>query len=206
MCPICMSIERHRLACLFFEKKTNLFEQGSKKLLHIAPEEALRTRFKAIRDLDYLSADLEATDAMVKMDITNIQFPDNSFNVIFCSHVLEHVLEDRKAMREFYRVLTEGGWLVVIVPDFSDKTFEDSNVTSPEEREKVFGQRDHVRIYGQDFRERLCEAGFEVEVITVKDLDLGIDPDILGIPLRERLYYCKKNSVNPRTDLNYDLE
>jgi SAM-dependent methyltransferase len=162
-------------------------------ILHIAPEEALRTRFTAVQGLNYLSADIDATDAMVKMDITDIDFPGNSFDIIFCSHVLEHVLDDRKAIQEFYRVLSPGGYLVAIVPDYADKTFEDPTVTSPEERERVFGQRDHVRIYGKDFIERLRDAGFEVEVITILDLDPTIDPIKIEIPEREKLYYCIKN-------------
>ena len=102
---------------------------------------------------------------MVKMDITDIQYPDASFDVIVCYHVLEHVPDDRLAMREMRRVLKPGGWAILQSPlrVELEKTYEDFSITAPEERERAFGQRDHVRLYGRDYEQRLQESGWIVE-------------------------------------------
>jgi SAM-dependent methyltransferase len=144
-CPYCLSRPRHRTTWLYFNQRTNLFDGSAKKMLHVAPEPSIATRLQKVAGIDYLSADLFDPAAMVKMDITDIQYPDNSFDVIYCSHVLEHVPQDRRAMRELARVLKPGGWAVLAVPIKGEKTFEDASVTAPEERERLFGQFDHVR-------------------------------------------------------------
>ena len=115
-------------------------------------------------NIDYLTADLNPEGVMVKMDITDIDYPDSTFDTIICNHVLEHIIDDHKAMSELHRVLKPGGWAILQVPiSFSlDKTFEDASVTAPEEREQVFGQCDHVRIYAPDYIDRLEQAGFQV--------------------------------------------
>jgi ubiquinone/menaquinone biosynthesis C-methylase UbiE len=135
-------------------------------VLHFAPERIFEAWLGSQPNLDYVSTDLERARAMVKADITDLPFPDDSFDVILCSHVLEHVMDDRKAMRELYRVLRSGGWALVLVPiDFTRaETFEDPSVFAPADRERLFGQADHVRIYGRDFMARLEEAGFTVRV------------------------------------------
>lgn len=162
MCPHCRSLERHRLLWLYLEKKTDMFNGKPKQLLHIAPEFSLEPGLRKAAGRGYLSADLDASRAMVRMDITGIDFPDASFDVIFCNHVLEHVDDDRKAMRELYRVLKKNGWAILMVPVTAEKTIEDPSVVTPEERRRVFGQEDHVRRYGPDFAQRLSDAGFEV--------------------------------------------
>lgn len=103
---------------------------------------------------------------MIKMDITDINLHDNQFDCIICYHVLEHILDDEKAMRELFRVLKPGGWAILQQPvdPTRDKTFEDPNIVLPEERERVFGQKDHVRIYGQDYKDRLERTGFTVKL------------------------------------------
>jgi hypothetical protein len=162
LCPHCMALERHRMLCLFLRKHTFLFDGRPKKLLHIAPEFCLEPLLRKAAGRGYLSADLDESRAMVCMDITGIDFPDASFDVIFCNHVLEHVDDDRKAMRELYRVLKKNGWAILMVPVTAEKTIEDPSVVTPEERLRVFGQEDHVRRYGPDFAQRLTDAGFEV--------------------------------------------
>ncbi|EID14766.1 type 11 methyltransferase [Mycolicibacterium phlei RIVM601174] len=129
---------------------------------------------------------------MIKMDITDIEFEDNFFDVIYCSHVLEHVQDDRKAMREFHRVLKPAGWAVLQVPITANETFEDPSVTDPVERLRLFGQEDHVRRYGPDYKERLSGAGFTVDVVEARDFlspselsDMRIDPG-------GRVYVCRK--------------
>jgi ubiquinone/menaquinone biosynthesis C-methylase UbiE len=133
-------------------------------MLHVAPEKGLAKRFQEAPNLDYLSADLDPERAMVAMDLTDIQYPDDTFDVIYCSHVVEHIPDDRRALRELYRVLKPGGWAMIHAPILRETTFEDASVTSPEERTRVFGQWDHVRSYGEDYVDRLREAGFEVSV------------------------------------------
>jgi len=107
----------------------------------------------------------EAPLAKVKMDIHAIPFEDNAIDIIFCNHVLEHVDDDRKALSEIHRVLKPGGWAILQVPFFyplPKTTYEDKSITDPKEREKAFGQDDHVRMYGEDYGARLAESGFQV--------------------------------------------
>lgn len=170
MCLNCGSLERHRLMWLFFIDHTDLFKTEEKSMLHIAPEEIFAEKLKKEDYIDYLTADLHDPDVMVKMDITDIQYPDDEFDIIYCSHVLEHVPQDRQAIRELYRVLKPGGWSVLQVPITADKTFEDPSVTDPKERERLYGQHDHVRRYGPDYKDRLQEAGFTVKIYDTKEI------------------------------------
>lgn len=163
-CPVCGSLERHRLLWLYFKNEAGLLSPPRKKMLHVAPERCFAEILATCKEVDYLTADIADTSAMVKMDVMDIRYPDNSFDVIYCCHVLEHVPDDRKAMREFARVLRRGGYAVLQVPMDAEKTFEDASVTDPAERERLFGQSDHVRVYGSDYKGRLEEAGFLVTV------------------------------------------
>ncbi len=174
---------------------TDLFDGNSKRMLHVAPEKALQRKFEKLPNLDYLTGDLNERSAMVKMDITDIQFPNHSFDVIYCSHVLEHVSDDRRAMREFARVLKPVSWAVLLVPVKGDVTFEDPSVTSPEDRESLFGQFDHVRNYGLDFRDRLEEAGFKARIFTTSKIVGGDGFKRLGLPNRPNnvVFYCTLN-------------
>ncbi len=127
------------------------------------------------------------------MDITNIEYPDQSFDVIYCSHVLEHVQDDKRAMREFFRVLKNNGWAILLVPITSEKTFEDPSIIEPLERLQAFGQENHVRRYGPDYVDRLCEAGFSVEVTKVNDLVQSNEAVKMGLTLASgEIYYCTK--------------
>ena len=161
-------------------------------MLHIAPELFFEWKFKQIPSLLYLTADLYDPNAMAKMDITDIQYPGNSFDIIYCSHVLEHVPNDLEAMREFKRVLKPGGWALLVVPITSEKTFEDTSITSPIERQKVFGHSSHVRGYGPDFKDRLVEAGFKVTVVTATEVIGGKDFLRMGISSAEKSFFCEK--------------
>ena len=126
------------------------------------------------------------------MDITNIEYPDNSFDVILCNHVLEHVPDDRKALREFHRVLSPGGLGMIQVPVTDPATFEDFTITDPEERIRIFGQRDHVRRYGPDVRARMEEAGFAVEEITTEDVTSEGEARRMGLMKRDQVFVCRK--------------
>jgi len=152
---------------LYLRDKTDFFVDNL-KLLDIAPMDCLQRKFRAMPNIDYISVDLESPMAMVKMDITDMQFPSNQFDCIICYHVLEHILDDQMeqmAMKEiFSRVLKPSGWAILQVPILRDKTFEDPSIITPEDRERVFGQRDHLRIYGLDYKYRLEQVGFSVKV------------------------------------------
>lgn len=191
-CPHCGALERHRLLWLFFQKRTDLLADKP-KLLHVAPEPCLESIFRKQLGNNYLTADLLNPNAMVKMDICDIQYPENYFDAIYCSHVLEHVLDDKQAMREFYRVLNANGWAILNVPITREKTFEDPSIVEPEDRLRAFGQEDHVRCYGQDYFERLRESGFNVEVIKVDDLANGDEAVKMGLTRASgEIFYCTK--------------
>jgi len=192
-CPHCGSLERHRLLYIFLKEKTDFFSNHSKKMLHIAPEPCLEALFKKAIG-EYITADLYNPNVMVKMDITDIQYENESFDIIYCSHVLEHVSDDHKAMREFFRVLKKDGWAILNVPIIRDKTYEDPSITEPEEREKIFGQHDHVRAYGLDYADRLCEAGFSVAIIYAKDLLNESDMEKMGLSNGSagEIFFCTK--------------
>ena len=196
-CPKCLSHSRHRLMSLYLKNRTNIFSNNL-KVLHIAPEYALYRTLRSSSNLEYISADLDSSLAMVKMDITSIQFEDNTFDVIICSHVLEHVLDDQKAMRELFRVLKPGGWAILQSPiDLTrDTTFEDPKIVSPDDREKAFGQSDHVRIYGCDYKDRLEAAGLIVKIDNYVTT-LGINMvKKYGLQENEDIYFCTKEEQN----------
>jgi len=200
-CVFCKSLERHRLLWLFLKERTSLFDKTNKKMLHVAAEACFADRFKEMLGENYLTADLSNPSAMVKMDITDIRYPDESFDVIMCNHVLEHVVDDAKAMREFYRTLKKGGWAILLVPIVDmDKTYEDFSITTDSEREKAFGQYDHVRRYGRDYVDRLKAAGFNVTA--AKNYEFASAEEIIKCVLSENInvrgagteiFYCTKN-------------
>jgi SAM-dependent methyltransferase len=192
-CLHCGSLERHRFLWQFLLKKTDVFSNKYKQMLHVAPEACFEPRFKEELKDKYLTADLFNPKAMVKMDITNIKYPDETFDIIYCSHVLEHVDNDKKAIKEFFRVLKNDGWAILLVPISGENTFEDPSIIEPAERLKYFGQEDHVRQYGLDYIDRLREAGFIVEVTKVNDLVKNIEATKMGLSFATGdIYYCTK--------------
>jgi SAM-dependent methyltransferase len=171
---------------------TNLFDKHLKYMLHVAPEPSFEKQLRKQLGSGYISADIIRGRAMIRMDITDIQYPDETFDVIYCSHVLEHVSDDKRAIREFCRVLKSDGWAVLLVPITSDKTFEDASVVDPSERLKLFGQEDHVRRYGPDYVERLRSC-FHVKVINAHDFLQKEEIIRMGITnAAGEIYYCTK--------------
>lgn len=164
--PSTLSLERHRLLWLYLKHDTNFFSEQL-KVLHFAPEQCFLKRFRQLKNLDYRTTDLESPIADVKADICNLPFEDNSYDVILCNHVLEHIPNDTKAMQELYRVMKPGGYGVFQIPQDLNraKTFEDNSITDKAERSKIFGQYDHVRIYGRDYFDKLRSIGFKVEEV-----------------------------------------
>lgn len=163
--PGTLSLERHRQMWLYLKNETNFFTKES-KVLHIAPEQEFLRKFKKMKNLAYISADLYSPIVDVKADILDLPFEDESFDIVFCNHVLEHIEDDKKAMSELYRVMKKGGWGIFQVPMKNSliKTYEDFTITDPKEKQKHFGQYDHVRWYGMDYFDRLKSAGFEVDI------------------------------------------
>ncbi|TMU50846.1 class I SAM-dependent methyltransferase [Flagellimonas algicola] len=164
--PSTLSLERHRLLWLFLKNHTDFFSKDL-SLLHFAPEQAFYKRFKKLTNITYTTTDLNSPLADVKADICNLPFKNDAFDVILCNHVLEHIPNDTKAMQELFRVMKPGGWGVFQIPqDLSrEKTFEDDSITDKKERARIFGQYDHVRIYGRDYFDKLRKIGFKVEEV-----------------------------------------
>ncbi|MCF8297445.1 MAG: methyltransferase domain-containing protein [Saprospiraceae bacterium] len=201
-CPNCSSLERHRLLWKYLNDKTNLFNSQNKSLLEFAPYEYFFDFFSNHKSITYFPCDLlpeslkfiDYKGKILKEDITKLSFEDNSFDAILCSHVLEHIVDDKLAMSELYRVMKKGGWGIFQVPIDYDReiTYEDFSIVSPEGREKAFGQKDHFRWYGKDFKDRLSNAGF----IVIEDLYIkkfsSEDIAKYGFDPNEIIYYCKK--------------
>jgi SAM-dependent methyltransferase len=194
LCPNCLSLERHRLIYLYLREKTDFFSK-KKHVLHIAPEACFISRFEKIHEENYITADIESPLAKVKMDIHQIPFEENRFDVVLCNHVLEHVRDDIQAMREIKRVLKPGGFAILQVPFFSpmmEKTYSDNSITDKREREKAFGQDDHVRKYGYDYSKRIDESGLiSMEEMFVNELSEAQRKEY-GLAKGEIIYIGKK--------------
>ncbi|MBT0609122.1 class I SAM-dependent methyltransferase [Aequorivita echinoideorum] len=164
--PGTLSLERHRLFWLYLKNETSFFTENL-KVLHFAPEQAFYKKFRKMKNLDYTTTDLNSPIADVKADICNLPFKNEEFDFIICNHVLEHIPDDTRAMQEIFRVLARGGTAILQVPYEADRknTFEDNSITDPKERAKIFGQYDHVRVYGMDYFKKLETVGFEVEAV-----------------------------------------
>lgn len=164
--PGTLSLERHRQMWLYLQNETDFFIKNL-KVLHIAPEQEFLKRFRKMSNLDYTSADLYSPIVDIKADILDLPFASESFDVVICNHVLEHIADDRKAMSELFRVMKPGGWGIFQVPmkNSLEKTYEDFSIIDPKERQKHFGQYDHVRWYGMDYFDRLSEVGFEAQAL-----------------------------------------
>jgi SAM-dependent methyltransferase len=193
LCPGSLSLERHRLLWLYLQNKTNFFT-APLKMLHIAPEQCFYKLFRKQKNLTYTTADLNSPIADVKMDLHKAPFPDNTFDVIFCNHVLEHVEDDAQCMRELYRVMKPGGWGIFQVPldTTREKTYEDKSIVTEEDREIHFWQKDHVRLFGLDYKDRLAAAGFNVTVDDYVNTFSAADIDRYRLPAGEMLYVCRK--------------
>ncbi len=175
--PSTLSLERHRLLWLYLKNETAFFHKPL-KVLHMAPEQCFLSIFKKMKHLDYTTADLYSPIVDVKADLLNLPFADNEFDIVFCNHVLEHIEDDNRAMKELFRVMKPGGMGIFQVPQelTREKTYEDSNIITPEDKAKHFGQYDHVRIYGKDYFNRLRNAGFKVDEV---DYSQTLSPDLV---------------------------
>lgn len=188
LCPGTLSLERHRLLWLYLERETNFLNQEL-KVLHVAPEQVFFRKFKRFQNWDYTTTDLNSPLADVVADICDLPFQDNKYDLILCNHVLEHILNDLKAMTELYRVLKKGGTLIAQVPldEGRPKTFEDNSITEANERSRVFGQYDHVRVYGQDYYQRLKSVGFSAKEVFLQSQLTTKEIRRYALPQKEKI-------------------
>ena len=200
VCPVCDSSYRTRSVVALLENIKLRYQNI--RILHIAPEKGLYNYFKSRKPLSYVCGDINPekyshfTNTLF-IDLTNIPFPSDSFDLIICNHVLEHIPNDMKAMREIFRVLSKGGIAVLQVPISNniDSTLEDPTADTPEKRLVRFGQSDHVRVYNSDdYVSKLEDAGLKVSVISVKSLISDVRHEKLILDKRENLFLCNKPS------------
>ena len=193
LCPYDLTLERHRLMWLYLKNRSNFFKEPL-DVLHIAPEQCFHKRFKNQKNINYLTGDLVSPIADLHFDLHNIPLAESQFDVVFCNHVLEHVGDAMQCMKELNRVMKPGGWGIFQVPqDFTlEKTYEDPTITSPEEREKHFWQKDHVRLFGKDYPEWLKKAGFEIDEYVPKDHFSEGEINRYRLMEKEVLYIARK--------------
>lgn len=190
-CPVCASMGRHRFMWTILQAHTDLLGGASRQLLHFAPEPALEAALARIATLACVTADLHDPRVDDRVDIMRMPYRDASFDVVLCSHVLEHVEDDRAGIREVARVLRPGGWAVIMVPYFEGMlTDEDPSIVDPAERERRFGQQDHVRFYGRDIVDRLTEPGLRVEPFRAQALLSGDRLRREGVRPDETAFVC----------------
>ena len=192
--PSTLSLERHRLLWLYLKNETDFFSKNL-KVLHFAPEQAFYKRFRKLKNLNYTTTDLNSPLADVKADICDMPFKENEFDFILCNHVLEHIPNDTKAMQEIYRILKPGGTAILQIPqDLKRKnTFEDDSITDRKERERIFGQYDHVRIYGRDYFDKLRSIGFKVKEVDYTNQLSTEEIDKYRLAKGEVIPVCYKN-------------
>lgn len=193
LAPGTLSLERHRLFWLYLKNETPFFSE-SIRVLHFAPEQAFLKRFKKLKNITYTTTDLNSPIADVKADICDLPFKDNSFDFIICNHVLEHIPDDTKAMSELYRVLAPRGTAILQVPYDRNRltTFEDNSITDPKERARIFGQYDHVRVYGMDYFKTLKSVGFSVDAVDYTSKLSIQEIEKYRLPKGELIPVCKK--------------
>lgn len=191
VCPVCLCHDRHRFAYLYLKTSTDLYDGLPKRFLHFAPEPEFSRQFKRIPCVHYVDADWASPHSRRKIDITNTRLPDSSFDVIYCSHVLEHVVEDRRAIQEMFRVLTPGGWALIVVPIGEPfQTVEFPRASNGSDRPSWHTR--HVRSYGMDFRERLLKAGFEAQAVSARQIASAEDCARMSLITFEPLFFCRK--------------
>jgi SAM-dependent methyltransferase len=192
-CPWCGSLERHRCEWLYIVRRTDLFDGRRKNILHVAPEPCLGALLQSNFGAGYINADLNDLDVMVRMDIMNIPFSSDCFDVILSSHILLDVRDDSRVLSEFYRVLKPGRWCNLLEPIQTDPSFEDTSIVDPVDRLREYGGPEHFRRYGPDFVDRLQEAGFIVDVISPEEFVTPMELARYGMTKSaDDIYFCIK--------------
>ncbi len=195
-CPGCGAPERSRLLWFFLQHQRPDLLKDSPAVLQIAPDTGLEFRLRRMKEIRYLSGDLQEPEAMVQLDLTNLNLPDQCFDLIICLHVLAHISNDRRAMREIFRVLRPGGIALIMTPmnSSADKTEEDPSIIDPRERDRAFGEWDFVRVYGLDFTNRLKEAKFEVQVVKPAGQLQEAELKSMGI-WNDQIFVCRRPHI-----------
>ncbi|MDQ0417333.1 SAM-dependent methyltransferase [Croceifilum oryzae] len=197
ICSICMAMDRERLYVWFMERETDLV-RANVSVLHIDPEKNVKNRLDTCSNLQYVCGDLKPLDPWTKgIDVTNLYYEDQSFDVVLCSHILENILDDGKAMRELYRVMKVGGWGIMQVPLATNikMSFEDERVVTPEDRTRAYGHQDHVRVYAkEDYIQRLESVGFRVELYNIAEKYSIEETHKLGLSKEDNLYIVHKDA------------
>lgn len=190
-CPGCGSLERHRFLWLYLEQRTDFFQHSS-RVLHLAPEPALALPFKARHDPGYITADAFGSDVQIRADLKRLPFRAGHFDIVICSHVLEHIDDDRPAIQEISRVLNPAGWAVIMVPYHPFRpTHEDKGLKTPSQRRAAYGHPYHYRSYGCDLPDRLAAAGLDARVVDSKRFLTGKERRRWRIN-RNYLLVCRK--------------
>ncbi len=197
-CVSCDALERHRTIWLYLQQKTNFFSEPL-KVLNVAPESFFYRKFSQLPNIEYYPIDKYPEEygygrKTIRMDVTDLKFVDNTFDVIICNHVLEHVPNDRKALTEMHRVLKPGGWSILNSPVDKKRavTFEDTSINNPAKRLELFGQQDHVRVYGRDYIDRLFDAGFEVNMVDFAGTFSHNERFRYGMKAGDEIFHCFK--------------
>lgn len=200
-CPSCNSLERMRFTFLFIQSHLkDKFSKDNIKLLHFAPEKIFYDLFSKKSNIDYYPVDFDperyerqGINIIKKVDMMDIPWGDKTFDVIYNSHVLEHVPDDIHGMSELYRVLKDDGVCITLAPVFKmENTLEKEEYNTPELRLKYYGQDDHLRKYGLDFKDRLESVGFKVDVINSSDILSDSDKKLYAINDFDEIYLCTK--------------
>jgi SAM-dependent methyltransferase len=194
MCPVCESVERHRLYWLYYRRQTDLLNQDNEvRFLHFAPEMGIQRRLWRLAHLRYVSLDFVSPYVQIRADLCHLPLSDACADIVHCSHVLEHVSDDRAAMGHLLRILRPGGWGLIQVPIWTDgPTLEDPSITDPAERERIYGQDDHVRLYGPDVVERLRETGFDLDIIPASQFLSAEECKRYAIDPSEEIFHCRR--------------
>lgn len=202
VCPVCGSLDRHRLFWVFLQQRLSQSSQNDFRLLHLAPERCIEHRLHALIGDGYVTADLFLPRVKVRLDLSEIPFPAQSFDAIYLSHVLEYVPDDSRAIREMARVLKPQGWIALMTKTWSAPTLDSSRVTDRGERFRIFGDEDSmaktgVRQYGPDLPPRLQSGGFNVSRVLPSDLLDAAQAARMGIGVEtSELYLCTKPSAS----------
>jgi SAM-dependent methyltransferase len=191
VCWRCGAHERHRAVALLWRERPGLLGDAA-SVLHFAPEWCFRFTPRPAGQR-YVTADLDPAKGALQLDIRALDLPDGAFDAIICSHVLEHVDDDRAALAELRRVVAPGGWVQLMVPQDLGRaeTYEDPAITGPEARRAAYWQDDHVRLYGRDFADRVRAAGFDVEVVVMAE---ALGPDAArrhGLLAVDLIHHCR---------------
>lgn len=193
-CAYCGGSARHRNVYYYMRQLYGKDFINGTNVLHFAPEFGAKYFFEPIKQINYISADIKLIRAKHKIDITNIPYNNNHFDVVISIHVLEHIHDDLKAMRELYRVQKPGGISIHQVP--VDKSRNDTlarnDINTNELRKKYYGHHDHKRLYGNDYPERLKKAGFNVSVINICDQLTEETIKYYGLNPEDPIYLCEK--------------